>query len=107
MDFQWRVCDNQCGSGHSPIFLGINKPMLEEWNLKWHFHKANWPTFNDYCSSQINKEIPNEPDPITSFSRIVTQIVKQTIPKSSIKIHTKSKTWFTAECREAVKTRKK
>ena len=107
MDFHWGVHDYQCGSNHSPIFLKSKNCTPEETNPKWLVHKADWIKFNKLCSTLIDKELLNKPDPMSAFTDIIIKLVKQTIPKSSTKPHPKTNPWFTVECREAVKTRKK
>ena len=49
MDFGWRVTVDQCGSDHFPIFIDIDKPLLEERTPKWQQHKANWAEYNNLC----------------------------------------------------------
>ena len=104
MDFQWGVHDDQCGSDHSPIFLKLKNSTPEETNPKWLIHKTDWIKFNKLCSTFINKEILNKPDPISAFINTLIKIAKQIIPKSSTKPHPKTNPWFTVEYREAVKT---
>ena len=44
---------------------------------------------------------------MSAFTNTLIKIVKQTIPKSFTKPHPQTNPWFTVECRETVKTRKK
>ena len=107
MDFHWGVHDNQCGSDHSPIFLKFKNSTPEETNPKWQIHKADWIKFDKLCSTLIDEGIFIKPKPTSAFTNTLIKIAKQTIPKSSTKLHPKTNLWFTVECREAVKTRKK
>ena len=101
------VHDDQCGSDHSPIFLKLKNLTREETESKWQIPKADWIKSNKLCSTLINKEIINKPYPMSTFTKTLIKIAKQTILKSSTKPHSKTNPWFKVECREAVKTKKK
>ena len=60
-----------------------------------------------HSSFPINEKIPNETDPITSFTNIQTEIAKQITPKSFSKSPHKTNSWLTAEFRETIKSREK
>ena len=107
IDFHWGVHDDQCGSNHSPIFFKSKNLAPEETNPKWQIHKADWIKFDKLCSTLIDEGIFNKPEPMSAFINTLIKIAKQTIPMSSTWPHPKTNPWFTVECREAVKTRKK
>ena len=106
VDFHWGICDDQCGSDHSPIFLKSKNSTPKVTNPKWQIHKADWIKFDKLCSTLIDEGRFNKPDSMSAFTNTLIKIAKQTIPKSS-KLHPKTNPWFTVECREAIKTRKK
>ena len=106
MDLEWDTHDEQCGSDHYPIFIKTNNPTQEDRAPKWQLKKADWPTFRKLCQNQINDKILEQTDPITTITQKIIEIAHQTIPKTTKK-NSKYKPWFTKECREIVKTRKK
>ena len=107
MNFHWEVHDDQCRNNHSPIFLKSKNSTPEETNPKWQIHKTDWIKFNKLYSILINEEIFNKPNPMSAFTNTLIKIAKQIILESSTKPNPKTNPWFTVECREAVKTRKK
>ena len=108
MDFQWKVHRDQCGSDHFPIFIDIIKRMPEERVPNWQLHKANWDAFSNQCLQNLNIELfEDAEDPLTLFASTLLDIATNTIPKSSSNLHRKHNPWFNAECKEAVKCRKR
>ena len=128
MDFGWRVTDDQCGSDHfpifididkplleertpklhkAPIFIDIDKPLLEERTPKWQLHKANWAEYNNLCLQSITKQaFQDGQDPVFALENILMDIASKTIPKSSVNPHNKHKPWFNEDCKNAIKSRK-
>ena len=108
MDFKWKVHRDQCGSDHFPIFIDIIKRMPEERVPNWQLHKANWDAFSNQCLQYLNIELfEDAEDPLTLFASTLLDIATNTIPKSSSNLHRKHNPWFNAECKEAVKRRKR
>ena len=107
MDFHWGVHDDQYGSNYSPIILKSKISTPDETNPKWQIHKADSIKFDKLCSTLIYEGIFSKPDPMPAFTNTLIKMAKRTTPKSSIKPHPKTNLWFSVECREAVKTRKK
>ena len=70
MEFHWLVHDEECGSDHSLIFLKSKNSTPEETNPKWLIHKADWLKFK-LCSTLIDEEILNKPDPMSAFTNIL------------------------------------
>ena len=106
MDFQWDIHEDQCGSDHYPIFIKTNNHTTEDTIPKWQLKRADWPTFRKLCQTHIDNKILEEPDPITTLTQRLHKIAEETIPKTTKK-HSNHKPWFTKDCKDSVKKRKK
>ena len=80
---------------------------MEDHNPKWKLNKANWEVFQTLCTDTINLEsFTNSSDPLSDFTSSLIDISTKCIPITSTN-PTKSNPWYNAECKEAVKQRKK
>ena len=106
-DFDWSVHGDLCGSDHLPIVLEPSLSLPEEHIPRWKFSEADWLTFSSLCLERLTfDKIDEELDPIQTFSDILTDIAKATIPQTTAnpKIH---KPWFNDNCKAAIRSRKK
>lgn len=104
MDFSWSTYNDTCGSDHFPIILENLKVPLEEETKKWKLKKANWEEYKKLCSIHLNtnENIQN----IEDFTYKLTMIAEKCIPFKSTS-YKRNKPWYTKECQEAIKLRRK
>ena len=108
MDFQWEVSHDQHGSDHFPIFIKSLAPQVADKSPNWKLHKADWTKFRELCALNITREtFQDKGDLVSSLTACLTEAANLTIPKSSANSRHINKPWFTEECKDAVRQRKR
>ncbi len=106
-DFNWSVHDDLCGSDHFPTILESVTTTPQSSVPRWNFNKADWGRFADLCHEKITLDtFQDDSDPIQSFTNVLTAIATECIAKTSTTTRIR-KPWFTYECKDAIKKRKK
>ena len=100
------VHDDTCGSDHFPIILENSGPKLDDKIPRWNLRRAKWDEFKNSCMLKLRSDANNtDDDNITYFSKTLTSIAEESIPKtSSNKKH--NKPWFDGDCKAAIRSRK-
>ena len=106
LDYSWKVHNDTCGSDHFPIILENSGPKLDDKIPRWNLRRAKWDEFKNSCILKLRSDANNtDDDNITYFSKTLTSIAKESIPKtSSNKKH--NKPWFDVDCKAAIRSRK-
>ena len=108
MDLNWSVHDDLCGSDHFPIIVTGNDSPENNSVKNWKLDKDDWTSFELLCMQEISIEkFNNHSDPMQKFTETLLQIANKSIPKTSTKSTKFKKPWFTEECEQAIKARKK
>ena len=108
LDFDWKVDDDLHGSDHFPILLRQTKTESQETHQHLNFKRANWDLYSAIVQKSIEEEkILGSQDPAEAFTNVILQSAKESIPSSSRKPQMPKTPWFSTECREAHKARKK
>ena len=106
-DYKWFVHDDLCGSDHFPTVLESITPCPTNLVPRWNFNKADWDRFAGLCKEKITADtFQHDTDPIESFSNLLINIASDCIPKTST-IPRIKKPWFTENCKDSIKKRKK
>ena len=106
LDYSWKVHDDTCGSDHFPIILENSGPKLDDKIPRWNLRRAKWDEFKNSCILKLRSDANNtDDDNITYFSKTLTSIAEESIPKtSSNKKH--NRPWFDGDCKAAIRSRK-
>ena len=109
LDFDWSVLDDLHGSDHYPTLLKSTSSEEEDKEERPNINKANWPLYDDICRGRIKDEsVFNEGTcPVESFTRILNDVVEDSIPKTNLRNPRTKVPWFNDECRAAKKRRKR
>ncbi|GFN92585.1 RNA-directed DNA polymerase from mobile element jockey [Plakobranchus ocellatus] len=99
----WAAHSNLCGSDHFLIFLTLSSHFNGNTNTTFNFKKADWNRFGDLCKLSLD-------DSVADIEQFTSKLLDAA--RASISFHkgTKNKTrvpWFTQECRQALRERKK
>ncbi|GFO10087.1 RNA-directed DNA polymerase from mobile element jockey [Plakobranchus ocellatus] len=100
----WAAHSDLCGSDHFPIFLTFTSNFSSNVNTtSFNFKKADWNRFGELCKLSLD-------DSVADIEQFTSKLLDAA--RSSIHFHkgTKNKTrvpWFTQECRQALRERKK
>ena len=107
MDLDFEVESDTYGSDHFPIVLrcgGAAPESVPRWNL----NRAEWNDFRELCLSEIKIDVfQSQDEPMSIFTRMLFNIAKATIPRSTTKQRKLCKSWFNVACKEAIRKRKK
>ena len=95
-----------CGSDHFPIILENSGPKLDDKIPRWNLRRAKWDEFKNSCILKLRSDANNtDDDNITYFSKTLTSIAEESIPKtSSNKKH--NKPWFDGDCKAAIRSKR-
>ena len=106
LDFNVTVHDDLHGSDHFPIFYTFIGNVKNNVETHYNFKQANWSLFGDLCNSSIDESVLDAASPAELFTAKVVEAARASIPlykqKNLVRVP-----WFTAECREAIKNRKR
>ena len=106
-DFDWKVCDDTCGSDHFPIFISSTSPSSYKRPRKWKLSKADWKKFKLTCEQTITCEKFNDcDDAFHLFTSLIIDAAKQSIPQTSPNPKHPEKPWYNEECKRATQSRK-
>ena len=105
LDLEWKVHSDLCGSDHFPTFLKILENIVEPLPDFWNFKKANWDLFKQLTEINISSKVLEETDPVLSFSKLLIQCAKDSIPKPRT-INKLKTPWFDEDCKKIHKERK-
>ena len=107
LDYTWQTEDDPCGSDHFPIILN-GKYDIPERIPTWNISKADWDLFTSLWEERMQEsDFLEAEDPVQLFTETLCNIAEQAIPKTSAKFGKHQKPWFTDDCREARKLRRK
>ena len=105
LDYSWKVHADTGGSDHFPIILENPSPELGDKIPQWNLKRGKWDEFKNSCMIKSKFDVnTTDEDNITYFSKTLTSIAEESIPKtSSNKKHNKS--WFNDDCKTAIRSR--
>ena len=107
MDLTFDVETDTFGSDHFPIVLQCSAPVPDKLP-RWNLNRGDWKKFQELCLQQIVLDIFDmNNEPISLFTRILFNIAKATIPRSTAVLRRLCKAWFNRACKEAIRLRKK
>ena len=70
--------------------------------------RAEWNDFRELCVNEIKIDVfQSQDEPMSIFTRMLFNIAKATIPRSTTKQRKLCKSWFNVACKEAIRKRKK
>ena len=107
VDFTFETHDDLCGSDHFPIFIKYQSNLNNSTELHYNFNKADWNLFRDLCTSSIDGELLKSKCPTEDFTKHLMDAANSSIPKHENKSNRKRVPWFTADCKRAIRNRKK
>ena len=83
LDYEWNIHEDLCGSDHFPVILTSNAVEEEAAPNRWNFKKADWPSFQAQCSSELTEEaVMSAKDPAGQFTDLLIQAANKAIPKT-------------------------
>ncbi|GFO14855.1 RNA-directed DNA polymerase from mobile element jockey [Plakobranchus ocellatus] len=99
----WAAHSDLCGRDHFPIFLTLSSHFNVNTNTTFNFKQADWNHFEDLCKLSLDESVAD----IEQFTSKLLDAARTSIPFHK---GTKNKTcvpWFTQECRQALRERKR
>lgn len=100
----WEVLDDQHGSDHFPIVIGLSTHTTRTRTPRWKIHEANWNLFEVKINEFINH---NQSYSIEEITDAIKTAAFLSIPKSSSESHTKMVPWWNQKVADAIKLRRK
>ena len=103
-DFSWEVIDDSHGSDHLPICISYSRDIPPTPRTpKFNFKRADWATFRGIADVDISGE--DIDTMVSNATRSILHAAEASIPKTST-VHTKhGVSWWTTDCRQALRER--
>ena len=107
-DLDWTTLEDNGGSDHFPIVIGINKSYDFNTVTKWNLKKANWEYYRELAIFGMPSESFKDVDELTDYIvNTLNSAANQAIGKIKIEKGKIPKPWWTNECKIAVQNKKK
>ena len=103
-DFSWEVIDDSHGSDHLPICISYSRDIPPTPRTpKFNFKRADWATFRGIADVDISGE--DIDTMVSNATRSILHAAEACIPKTST-VHSKhGVSWWTMDCRQALRER--
>jgi hypothetical protein len=103
----WSVLPDLHGSAHYPVNLHISTPSpTVSRRPNWITRRADWAGFSQSLIFE-DQEFPSVNTMVEYFTSTVFRAASQYIPQSSTTPHRTRVPWWTDECRDAIRARKR
>lgn len=101
----WKVHDDCCGSDHLPLVISLNRATpIASCRPKWKYEMADWINYQNEVFTHFTSSPPSSPD---EFVKLVFEIAKHHIPRTSGSPGKKSVPWWNPEVQSAIKLRRR
>ena len=106
--FTWSVHDDPLGSDHFPVWIRYQvDPVLGNRPRRWNLHKADWVQFQGTVETAFLSRDDASTMSVEDFTAILTSAAKGSIPKTSSHPRRIPVPWWTKECGDAIRARKR
>ena len=106
--FTWTVHDEPLGSDHFPVWIQIqNDPVLGSKPQRWNISKADWVEFEASVENSILARTETIAMSAEDFTSLLLNSADGCIPKTSGKPRRTPVPWWTEECGDAIRVRKR
>ena len=103
--FSWTVDDDPSGSDHFPVWLKYQDlATLGSRPQRWNLHKANWSNFTTRMEELI---LSSPAGTMESFTSNILSSATETIPRTTGMPRRPPVPWWTDECKEAIRARRR
>ena len=106
--FTWSVHDEPLGSDHFPVWIQQqNDPVLGRRPRRWNFSKADWTGFQSSVETSILARVGTSAMTAEDFTSLVVDSADGCIPRTSGQPRRPPVPWWTKECGNAIRARKR
>ena len=106
--FTWSVHDDPLGSDHFPVWLQHqDDPTLGSRPQRWNLNKAEWDKFQSSLEAALLARPETGPMTAEAFTSLVLDCASGCIPKTSGQPRRLPVPWWTKECGDAIRARKR
>ena len=103
--FTWSVHEEPLGSDHFPTWLRYqDSPGLGHRPRRWNVSKANWDEFQTFLDVSVSSA---DDMSVSDYTHALLSSADKTVPKTSGKPRRPPVPWWTKECAEAIRARKR
>ena len=103
----WHTADDAMGSDHFPIRLEFQEEViLGTRPPRWNMRKADWLGFEARLED-VFADIPVQTPSVSQFTDAVTDVAREFIPRTSSVPRRTPVPWWTNECRDAIRARRR
>ena len=106
--FTWHVADDPLGSDHFPVWLqhqGV--PVLGSRPPRWNLGKADWTEFESLLETSVLTRDDTSTLSAEDFTSLLLNCAEKCIPRTSSRPRRCPVPWWTDECRDAIRARKR
>ena len=106
--FTWIVHDDPLGSDHFPVWIKLQgDPALGKRPQRWNFNKADWAGFQTSVEASILASDQTQAMSAEDFTSLVLNSADGHIPRTSGQPRRTPVPWWTKECADAIRARKR
>ena len=106
--FTWSVQDEPLGSDHFPVWIEHqDSPVLSRRPQRWNTEEADWTEFQASLELSILTRADASAIPAEDFTAMVLNSADGSIPKTSGRPRRTPVPWWTNECGDAIRARKR
>ena len=106
--FNWTVHDDPLGSDHFPVWIQFqDSPDLGTRPQRWNLRKADWAEFQAVLENSFLSRVETSEMSVEDFTSLVLNSADGCIPKTSGQPRRTPVPWWTEECGDAIRARKR
>ena len=95
------------GSDHFPIWLNYDTALVGPRPRRWNWRKADWSAFETRLEAGFSSDNALIPDSVESFTSEIIKAAEASIPKTSGTPRRIPVPWWTDDCRDALRARRR
>ena len=107
--FTWHVAEDPMGSDHFPVWLAYqDTTLLGARPKRWNLRKADWDEFEVSLEHAFTTDSPGNATPsVEEFTGKILDVARKSIPRTSGVPQRTPVPWWTEECRDAIRARRR
>ena len=106
--FTWSVHDDPLGSDHFPVWISYQEdPALGTRPPRWNVARANWAEFQTLIETAVLSRADPSAMSAESFTTMLLESADECVPKTSGQPRRTPVPWWTKECADAIRARKR
>ena len=105
--FKWQAADDPMGSDHFPVLLNYNSRVsIGSRPQRWNIRKADWDKFEAEVEQALSTDASDHAT-VEDLTGVILCAARKSIPRTSGKPSRTPVPWWSKECQEAIRARRR